>query len=210
MNKTATPGVSTSSTLMASALFFSSLLAGCASHTEVPSTYLLPSQDATPSSSSVAPEHASLMAIRAVHLAPFLEVNGIIFQLDDVRLQEASGHQWAEPLRTVVERGLRDRLSRRMPQDRVMLNRDIGASSPELTLQVEIDQFQGLYTGHAAVSGQWQLSGSADTVITQQRFDIQVPLASDGYPALVRALSEGLDQLSDQISSQAADRLHDM
>lgn len=190
-------------------LLIGTLLAGCASNASPPSTYLLPSAagagNNSPSSSAAVPVSGNtpLLAIRAVHLAPFLEVKGIVFQLDDVRLQEASNHQWAEPLGAVVERGLRDRLADRLPQGRVMLNRDVGADVPGLSLQVEVDQFQGLYSGYAAVSGQWQLSDSADKTLVQRRFDIQVPLASDGYPALVRALSSGLDQLSDEISTQA-------
>ncbi|MGO2132379.1 MAG: PqiC family protein [Halomonas sp.] len=186
------------------ALLIGSLLAGCASNVSPPSTYLLPSAASAGSSAAASVSgNAPLLAIRAIHLAPFLEVKGIVFQLDDVRLQEASNHQWAEPLGAVIERGIRDRLADRLPQGRVMLNRDINADTPALSLQVEVDQFQGLHTGYAAVSGQWQLSDSANRTLVQRRFDIQVPLASDGYPALVRALSSGLDQLSDEISTHS-------
>lgn len=194
--------------LISSALVIGALLTGCASKSSPPSTYLLPSQttaeNSTSSASAMTPMSgkAPLLAIRAVHLAPFLEVKGIVFQLDDVRLQEAGGHQWAEPLDAVVERGLRDRLDARLPQRRVVLNRDVGSDTPQASLRIEVDQFHGLYSGHAAVSGQWQLSGEANTTLVQQGFDFQVPLSSDGYPALVRALSQGLDQLSDQISTQ--------
>ncbi|WP_051234067.1 PqiC family protein [Halomonas halocynthiae] len=210
MKNAVTLGISLSRVLVIGTLVVSALLSGCASSTQAPSTYLLPAQPpaqgiAHNRAAMVAPGTAPTLAIRAVNLAPFLEVKGIVFQLDDVRLQEANGHQWAEPLSAIVERGLRDRLSTRLPHSLVMLNRDSGANTPELILQVSVDQFQGLYSGYAAVSGQWQLSDAANKALAQQQFDIQVPLDNDGYPALVRALSRGLDQLSDEISTQASE-----
>lgn len=187
----------------------SALLAGCAGSAP-PSTYVLPSETRAASDvahAGTANENEPLLAIRGLSLAPFLDVQGIVYQLDDVRLQEAGGHQWAEPLTAQLERGLRDRLAARLPQDRVMLDRAIDGETPALSLRVEIDRFQGHHSGHAVVGGHWQLRDGQGEPLAQRGFDIEQPLAADGYPALIRALAEGLDRLADEISEQAI-RLH--
>lgn len=192
----------------------SALLAGCASSAAPPSIYMLPAENSSETSTQrsatlagISDEDGPLLAIRALRLAPFLDVQGIAFQLDDVRLQEAGNHQWAEPLASQLERGLRDRLATRLPQDRVMLDRAVDGETPALILRVEIDRFQGHHSGHAAVGGRWQLRDAQGEPLAHRSFDINTPLEADGYPALVRALAKGLDQLADEISEQA-NRLH--
>lgn len=190
-----------------SAMVVSTLLTGCASSTTLPSTYVLPAVN-VPESPSAHDEMLTdtadpLLAMRALRLAPFLDVEGIVFQLDDVRLQEAGGHQWAESLTALLEGGIRDRLAIRLPQDRVMFDRAIDGETPALILRVEIDRFQGSHTGHAVVGGRWQLRDSQGEPLAYRSFDINTPLSADGYPALIRALAKGLDQLADGISKQA-------
>lgn len=196
-------------------LLCSALLAGCASGATPPSTYMLPVQDApeTGARHGAAPaagagEDAPPLVLRTLRLAPFLDVKGIVFQLDDVRLREAGSHQWAEPLAAQLERGLRDRLANRLPQRRVLLAPDLDGETPALSLRVEIDRFQGHRSGHAVVAGRWQLRNARGEPLAHRRFEFKTPLEADGYPALVRALAEGLDRLADNIAAQA-NMLHD-
>ncbi|HSH49098.1 MAG TPA: ABC-type transport auxiliary lipoprotein family protein [Halomonas sp.] len=191
------------------ALLCSALLAGCASSATPPSTYMLPVQD-TPETgaqhSAGAGEEAPPLVLRTLRLAPFLDVKGIVFQLDDVRLREAGSHQWAEPLAAQLERGLRDRLASRLPQHRVLLDPALDGETPALSLRVDIDRFQGHRSGHAVVAGRWQLRDARGEPLAHRRFAFKTPLEADGYPALVRALAEGLDRLADEISEQARNR----
>ena len=55
-----------------------------------------------------------------------------------------------------------------------------------------------LAEGYAIVSGRFAISQRKGT----ETFSIRVALTEDGYPALVAALAEGLQQLSQQIAQQ--------
>ncbi|WP_254784583.1 ABC-type transport auxiliary lipoprotein family protein, partial [Vibrio cholerae] len=63
-----------------------------------------------------------------------------------------------------------------------------------------------VYTGNAEVAGNWELLNPKGESMLNQEFSFQVPLKDTGYPALVEALSAGVDQLSTQIETQLVTR----
>ena len=54
--------------------------------------------------------------------------------------------------------------------------------------------------GHAITSGQWQLSFTNGGTTLTQPFKFETALHENGYPALVQALGQNVDQLAAQIS----------
>lgn len=171
-------------------------LTACASSVTPPARYMLPS----PAASSAPSQPTGTLAIRAPRLAHYLDVDGIVMQLDDITLNQAREHQWAEGIGRQLERSLRAQLAQQLPQLQVV--RSEGALPDALTLSVEVDQFQGRHDGMAVASGQWQLRREDNSLVTLQSFTTQTPLEEDGYPALVRALGESWNLLSVEIAEQ--------
>lgn len=171
------------------------LLAACASSVTPPARYMLPS---APSVSAPSQPQGTLQ-LRPLRLAHYLDVDGIIMQLDDITLNEARQHQWAESLGRQLERSLRTQLAAEVPTLQVV--REDGSAQQALTLMIEIDQFQGRYDGQAVTSGQWQLRSANNQLLALKSFSAETVLDQDGYPALVRALGESWSSVATQIAN---------
>ncbi|WNL37512.1 ABC-type transport auxiliary lipoprotein family protein [Halomonas sp. PAMB 3232] len=171
-------------------------LGGCASSVTPPARYMLP---ATPIATPATPTERTLQ-VRAPKLSHYLDVDGIVMQLDDITLNAAREHQWAEELGRQLERGLRARLSQELPLVQVVGAQ--GRQNDALTLSLEVDQFQGRYDGNAVASGQWQLRGAGNELLALESFNAETELREDGYPALVRALGQSLDQVARDIARE--------
>ncbi|WP_346798413.1 ABC-type transport auxiliary lipoprotein family protein [Halomonas sp. Bachu 37] len=169
------------------------LLSGCASSVTPPDRYLLPvNQDGQVTTTA---QHRLLL--RQPRLANYLEVDGIIMQLDDITLNEAREHLWAEGLGRQLEQRMRTSLGRLLPETQVL--RDT-ASSDGLRLQLEVDTFQGRYDGYAVVAGQWQLLDAEGRTQNLESFHVETVLEEDGYPALVRALGRSWEQVASELA----------
>ncbi|PMR74910.1 PqiC family protein [Billgrantia endophytica] len=172
-------------------------LSGCATATAPADRFTLPGSETAPASTARA-EH--LLVVRAPHLAHYLDVDGIVLQLDDITLNAARQHLWAEPLGHQLERGLRARLAERLPDTRVV--RDAGPirDPSAVTLRLEVDRFQGHHDGLAIASGRWQLHAADGSLLAMEDFRAATELHDDGYPALVRALGSSWDRVAEQIA----------
>lgn len=172
------------------------MMTACASSVSPPARYMLPSD----SISSPATEPEGTLVVSDPRLAHYLDVDGIVMQLDDITLNAAREHQWAEGLDRQLARRMLANLSHALPTLRVM--RAESEPADALTLRLTIDQFQGRFDGVAVASGQWQLVDSAGELIVMENFHAETTLEADGYPALVRALSQSWDQAAEAIASE--------
>lgn len=179
-------------------------LSGCATGGTPPTHYTLP--DVPLADDAIDASTERLLVIRPIRLARYLDVEGIVFQLDDITVQQAKGHQWAEPLGRQLERGLRDRLATRLPDTRIMLDGDTARGDAPLSLRLEMDRFQGRHDGMAVAEGRWQLRDASGELLALTPFSLTTPLEADGYPALVQALGQDLDRLADRLAT-AIERL---
>lgn len=160
------------------------LLAACASSVAPPARYLLP----TVLSTSVPSTPVVDIHVDVPHLAHYLDVDGIVLQLDDIEMREAREHQWGDTLARQLGRNLRGELALALPASR--LSRSRPSSRDALSISVDVDEFQGRYDGYALASGQWQLRDADDKLLHLGSFSQRTALANDGYPALVRALGQ--------------------
>ncbi|MCK2183301.1 PqiC family protein [Halomonas getboli] len=176
-------------------------LTGCALDGAPATRYALPDVDASAGSEAAA-EHS--LVLRPLRLAPLLDTQGIVVQLDDITLREASGHRWAEPLGRQLERGLRERLAAALPDTRVLLDGEAGGADEPLQLRVNVERFQGQPDGRAVAAGRWQLLDADQVLLDAAGFRVATPLAEDGYPALVRALGRSWDGVAERIAAAVA------
>lgn len=177
-------------------LGLSLLLSACASSVTPPARYMLPSSPAV--NAPVQPQ--ATLKVSAPRLADYLDVDGIVMQLDDIALNEAREHQWAESIGRQLERSLRVHLAHELPTIQVVREEINAPSGP--TLQLEIDQFQGRYDGVAVASGQWQLRSNSNELLAMKSVTAETELNEDGYPALVRSLGESWASIAGQIAHQ--------
>jgi len=161
------------------------LLSACSSQPDI-SYYQLPAVVA-----GSAGDNAKPLYIEPVQVAGYLNGRGLVLQVSDVELVMARQHLWAEALDQQLQRQLRDLLAAGF--NPVL---QAGADTPRLTVQLA--RFHGQPDGYAVLSGRFTISNQPGS----QAFTLRVPLANDGYPALVTALAEGLQQLSTMISLQ--------
>lgn len=173
-------------------------LTGCASAGSSATRYMLPEGSMATTAASDSAEH--LLLVRPPRLAHYLDVDGIVLQLDDIILNEAREHQWAEALGRQLERGLRARLASRLTDTRVLLDDGNERGTTAITLRLEVDRFQGRHDGLAVAGGQWQLRGADGRLLTMDGFLVETELDADGYPALVRALGRSWDEVADRIA----------
>ncbi|SDK94320.1 hypothetical protein SAMN05661010_00569 [Modicisalibacter muralis] len=170
-------------------------LAGCAGSPSSTLRYTLPSPPV--SEESVAASHT--LVLDSLELASFLDSEGIVLQRSDILLHQANSHLWAEDLERQLTRGLRQRLTNRLPDTRVL---GTASNADALSLRVEVDQFQGRYDGMAVAGGRWQLHSVDGELLAFEPFQATVALESDGYPALVRALGRSWDQVADAMAER--------
>ncbi|TFH86760.1 hypothetical protein EQG41_10515 [Billgrantia azerbaijanica] len=179
-------------------------LGGCATSSPPAQRYTLPAIQTASPAADANPER--LLQVRTPRLARYLDVDGIVLQLDDITLNEARSHVWAEPLPRQLERTLRARLAAMLPDTR-LLRSDDPAPGTALSLHLDVDRFQGHYDGTALAAGQWQLRDAAGQLLIADDFLATTELANDGYPALVRALGESWNRVADRIGEAIRDRL---
>lgn len=171
-------------------------LAGCASAPEVHYYRLSDETMATPQ--AVAVEGNIQLSVR---LPDYLNDRNIVYQSDDVTIAAARQNLWAEPPEQAIGRRLSAELGRLRPH--------YGWSTPlsgggprDPVLEVVFDQFNGRFNGRAVLSGHWLLRDGRSATPSRHPFRIEARQQGDGYPALVRALNQGLVELAGQIARQ--------
>lgn len=165
-------------------------LTGCASPS-APSYYQLPLPEAAPGSIAA---DAVAVYVAPVQVASYLNGRGLVLATSEVELAIARQHLWAEALDQQLQRQLRQRLQLLRPDLSMLMQSQNNA----LKLAISVERFYGQADGTALFSGRYTLSSKTGS----SAFQFTVPLQQDGYPALVTALSQAVQQLSEQIASQ--------
>lgn len=173
-------------------------LAGCATQGTEDTRYTLPDDDAV---TEVAGDFDGSVWLSPLSLTSYLDDQGIVMQLDDIRIHQARHHLWAEPLDSQLMRQLRERLSVALPEaDILRRGQTAQAASPALHVDLRVERFQGRDDGMAVVGGDWRIRDAQDRTLSRESFAIERPLDSNGYPALVRALGGAWDTLGERLA----------
>ena len=136
------------------------------------------------------------LVVTRVTLPEYLNDMGIAYQQDDVQVVTANQARWAEALDKQLTQALVLGLSGRLSGVQVIEGAD---GRPDIwRLSIEVSGFQGRFDGKAVVAGRWVLQ-RGDQVYSQP-FQRLIPLAEDGYPALVRALRDGWQQEIEELA----------
>ncbi|MCK0752602.1 PqiC family protein [Chromohalobacter japonicus] len=176
---------------------FLSMLIGCAGQGIDQSRYTLPSEK---HNIDVAGDFQGSVSLAPPRMSSYLEDDGIVMQLNDIRIHQASHHLWAEPLTNQLQERMQRYLGQALPNADVLRRSQAAeAPSPALHVQLDVESFQGRDDGMAVVGGQWRIRDDNDRTLSRETFEIERPLEDDGYPALVRALGSAWDTLGDRL-----------
>lgn len=160
--------------------------------------YLLPA----PTIPQTAAPSAATLLLADLRLAAFLDGAGLVLQTGDVNLHAARNHRWAEALALQLQRSLRQGLQQQLGI--LVVEAAPGRTSNDsLQLSIDVDAFHGERNGSARVAGRWLLQRQGK-VLASANFDQHVTLATDGYPALVRALGQGWNEVIAEIAAGVA------
>ncbi|MDV6251734.1 membrane integrity-associated transporter subunit PqiC [Vibrio sp. EA2] len=183
-------------------LLISALLAGCSSAPETTgSMYLLPQSESQVSSSSVVTERP-LLVVRPVELASYLNDSGIVYRTSESQIIQAKQNHWAQNIsEQITQRIIADLRHKQSHYWPVKMHSLIDQSS-ENKLQLSLNKFNGNYQGNAELEGEWMLINADGKVRLRSQVSILMPLQDDGYDALVKALSDGLSNLTDNMAQQ--------
>jgi uncharacterized protein len=162
------------------------ILVGCSAGSPSKSYFQLTSNPLSPVSKNMKITNHFIW-IESVDVASFLNSPGIVLQTDDIKYETAANHLWASTLSQQLEERLTQDLTALLP-NYVVSSRSI--TTPILTIKLFIDGFHGSYTGDAVIKGRWVVTDSKNNIETKP-FERHVPLATNGYDALVKALSKG-------------------
>lgn len=138
------------------------------------------------------------LIIAPIKVASYLNGSGLVLQQSAVEFSIARQHLWADALEQQLQRQLTEYLLLALPKQPLAAFNTAGAR----TLQLEIDRFYASENGQAVVSGRYTVSDL--TTGTTVPFSYQVALAADGYPAMVQALSQGWQQLLQELVTALA------
>lgn len=181
-------------------------LAGCANNTDPAALYLLDTGPASPKVTNNARTARPTLVVDPVSVAPLLENDGIIYQVNSHRVVIARNNQWAEPLPYQLTDSLYTRLVSELPEVHV-LNANAPVPGDAYRLTTQVDRFEGLYRGVATIAGTWQLFNRNNACIVRQPFEIEVPLRADGYLELVHSLSRGWRKISQGMATSLSSAL---
>lgn len=175
-------------------------LVGCAGKINSPASYILPSSTTELTAEQ---QYTTQLAVvvAPIRLATHIDNEGIIMQINDIEVYQAREHLWAQEISQQLQQQLQQRLAHTLPNAHIVSK---GQPLPQNVtvreLQLQVNRFQGQFSGDALAEGQWQLLDSSGQLLKQHRFSVLEPLNDDGYPALVRALGRAWESQADALA----------
>lgn len=169
------------------------LLAGCAGSRPVQDhDYLL-----RPQKLMVASSGRSVVQLKPVVVAPYLDQKGMVLQTGSSEIRVARNHRWAEPLDEAVEHYLQVSIANQA--DVAVESVPLTTVEEDATVTIRINQLHGTESGRVRLVADWKVERTdRDPVL--QSYDESVTQATDGYPALVEAHAQLLDGLGGAIA----------
>ncbi|MGI2261529.1 PqiC family protein [Shewanella sp. GXUN23E] len=178
------------------------LLTACSSAPQPTQYYLLKPQADTVATAYVAGKPLLIMA--PVTMDSLLTQGGILYKTSDNEAVVAKQNLWAQSpdsqLTNRIVTGLRASQQHYWP----VTNMPELATTQAPTLLVDVQAFNGDYRGEAILSGEWSLIGADGRLLDSHPFSYREPLASEGYSALVDALSTASDKLITDLARKLA------
>ena len=172
-------------------LFLTLMLAGlvtaCASTTPPSNEYLLIDADIMKVETRATED--MFVQIMPVSVANYLAGNEIVLVTEEGQVHRSANNLWAETLSPQLTRLTQQRLEKALPNVTWFGGQRLPAEAIAL-LNIEVDDFYADLKGMVHISGRWQLMSASGVLSASETFYVTESLTSDGYAAMVQALSE--------------------
>ena len=173
---------------------------GCAG-TEKSRFYTLDYLAMAPPGSPAAGSSGVSVGIGPVHLPEYLNRPQIVTRTGKYKLDIADFDRWAAPLDAAFSRVLAENLSILLSTDRVFIHPWTPSRRLDYQVPIEIIQLDGSIPGDANLMVRWSLlKDGRETRIILKKFRNGKPIAGQGYPGLVTAMSLCIADLSREIA----------
>jgi uncharacterized lipoprotein YmbA len=140
------------------------------------------------------------LGIGPVKIPEYLNRAQIVRRNGQYEIDIAEFDRWAETLESSIPRVLAENLSVLLRTENVYTYPWVG-SPPEYRVRIDIVQFDSDSTGNVELTVRWALlRGRNDRQIAWKRFSDKKPIAGQGYPGMVSAMSLTLYDLSREIA----------
>jgi hypothetical protein len=157
--------------------------------------------------SSAPPVSESLdidLGIGPVKIPEYLNRAQIVRRIGQYEIDIAEFDRWAEMLETAIPRVLAENLSTFLSTENVYTFPWTG-TPPEYRVRIDIIQYDGDSMGNVKLTARWALlRGRDDGQIIWHKFSDKKPIAGQGYPGMVSAMSLTLYDLSREIAQHVA------
>ncbi|MCP4407897.1 MAG: membrane integrity-associated transporter subunit PqiC [Gammaproteobacteria bacterium] len=183
------------------------LLAGCGITTPTrPSEFYMLSVDPGPPVSAHGdPAKPLSLGLGPLSMSDVYERPQIVTRPDPNQVKLAEFDRWAGDLKMNLEQVLAQNLMSRLNTDSVFIYPWSSHDEAEFQIAIRFFRFDGELGNVARIGGVWRLRDlKQDCELVTRRFQINERPDGKGYPALVRAMSTGVAQLSQEIAEQVA------
>lgn len=177
-----------------------SLLAACSTKTPQTKSYLLTPMPITAKVDYTASK--PIIVLAPVRMNNLLDSKGIVYQTSSTEAVVAHQHLWVESISTQLFNRLLVGLRQGQTHYWVAQNSPQVNTPEAATLLVSFQQFNGNYQGYAEVAGEWSLLDGQGELLKSQPFSFKESLVTNGYNALVKALSTATDRLIAELSRE--------
>jgi hypothetical protein len=142
-----------------------------------------------------------IIVLEQIGLERYLNRSEIVRSSENYRLNVTSNDWWGEPLAAMLSRVLVTELGQRLPQSTVLADNGAISSSPDVTVQLNMQRLDEDASGSVMLQAQAgvQFKGQKTSVLRAFHF-VVVPPAAD-VQGEVAAISTALGQLADGVAT---------
>lgn len=147
------------------------------------------------------PQDAALsIGVGKVIVPAYLDRKEIVTRDERYRINSAKFDRWAEPLDQNIANILAENLSILMPGDQVFAYPWDPIRDFDYTVRLRVVRFGASPNGNVELSAIWSIIRSDDTPVTMTRTQYFVDRSGNDVRGLVAAMSNGIEELSRDIS----------
>ncbi len=179
-------------------IFLATILLSCSSSPEKVKYYSLSLNNNYPNSivDNQTLKNKHHVVVGPVHLAEFLQQEGIIMQIGEYQINVASYHNWAEPLDKAIEKTLVMSLNEKTDYYQFERNTGLNNKKTEFNFSLEFDQFHATDNATIIVSGQYWFYQKNNKLILNKTFNFSDKLTKNGYLHSIKKLRQAIDKLA--------------
>ncbi len=149
-----------------------------------------------------------VVLVRRPGLPRYLDRNAIVTAMPGYQVQASSGDRWAEPIGSMFARVLAQDLAQRLPGATVLGEQGAVTLPPDVSVNLEIQDFGPDATGTVLLQGQLAIDrtakvnrSTADAIAPVRSIRLSVRPASSSTADLAAAMSDVTGQLADMIAA---------